>query len=197
MAPAPPSPPGPPALRSFASGLAEGLLSTALTRCKIPLGSSFLKLYHSKLFRSAVDTADEVTDISLSASCHPPTSPRGSPRGSPSSTCRPASRSSQRTVESDSLEESPKLQIKEDKLKLWTIVGSIWDQWHFLCEILGPRKLYKMWHKFRMLKSGNFKNFLIRIEHLFYNYKSSTVFFLKDMSLHKIFVQDYRDYALW
>ena len=40
MPPAPPSPPGPPALRSFASGLAEGLLSTALTRSVVSSSTS-------------------------------------------------------------------------------------------------------------------------------------------------------------
>ena len=55
MAPPPPSPPGPPALRDFAGGLAEGLLTTALTR-------------------HTVDTADEVTELAtdMSASARPP-----------------------------------------------------------------------------------------------------------------------------
>ena len=45
-----------------------------------------------------MDTADEVKDISLSTSV------------------RPSSRSSQRTVESDSLEDSPKVQLNKRKI---------------------------------------------------------------------------------
>lgn len=85
-----PSPPGPPAVRSYASNIVEGLLSQM-----------------GKEVSRGVDTADDVTDISMSFDTdiqgkglrnnpHPNISPR------------PTSRSSQRTVESDSLEDSPK-----------------------------------------------------------------------------------------
>ena len=85
-----PSPPGPPAVRSYASNIVDGLLSQ--------MGREVSK---------GVDTADDVTDISMSfdTDIHS----RGLRNNAPTNTSpRPTSRSSQRTVESDSLEESPK-----------------------------------------------------------------------------------------
>ena len=75
------SPPGPPHVRSYASNIVSGLLSD--------LGREV----------TATDTADEVTDISASIDLEDRRQRR---RHSPG---RPSSRSSQRTVESDSLED--------------------------------------------------------------------------------------------
>lgn len=85
-----PSPPGPPAVRSYASNIVEGLLSQ--------MGKEVSK---------GVDTADDVTDISMSFDTD--IQGRGLRNNPQTSTSpRPSSRSSQRTVESDSLEDSPK-----------------------------------------------------------------------------------------
>ena len=154
--------------------------------------------------RSVVDTADEVTDISLSTSCQPPHSPKvldtwnliletwylileawllkldtwssilearylkldtwnlileiwnlilepwysitypSSLKVSPSTSCRPASRSSQRTVESDSLEESPKLQMKEQILK-WAEFWGLGVPCVHTCEKIGILKWAVVW----------------------------------------------------
>ena len=83
-----PSPPGPPAVRSYASNIVDGLLSQ--------MGKEVSK---------GVDTADDVTDISMSFDTD--IQGRGL-RNNPHTSPRPSSRSSQQTVESDSLEESPK-----------------------------------------------------------------------------------------
>ena len=77
------SPPGPAHVRSYASNIVSGLLSD--------LGR--------EVTATAVDTADEVTDISASIDLEDRRQRR---RHSPG---RPSSRSSQRTVESDSLED--------------------------------------------------------------------------------------------
>ena len=85
-----PSPPGPPAIRSYASNIVEGLLSRM-----------------GKEVSRGVDTADDVTDIFMSFD----TDIQGRElRNNPqtNNSPRPTSRSSQRTVESDSLEDSPK-----------------------------------------------------------------------------------------
>ena len=78
------SPPGPPHVRSYASNIVSGLLSD--------LGREVT---------ATVDTADEVTDISASIDLEDRRQRR-----------RPSSRSSQRTVESDSLEDQ---QEEEEK----------------------------------------------------------------------------------
>ena len=74
------SPPGPPHVRSYASNIVSGLLSD--------LGREVT---------ATVDTADEVTDISASIDMED--------RRQAERPGRPSSRSSQRTVESDSLED--------------------------------------------------------------------------------------------
>ena len=76
------SPPGPAHVRSYASNIVSGLLSD--------LGR--------EVTASAVDTADEVTDISASIDMED--------RRQAGRPGRPSSRSSQRTVESDSLEDT-------------------------------------------------------------------------------------------
>ena len=95
-----PSPPGPPALRSYAGNIVEGLLSQM-----------------GKEVSRGVDTADDVTDISMSFDTDiQGRGLRNNPRTNNSH--RPTSRSSQRTVESDSLEDSPKKSESEDTLVL-------------------------------------------------------------------------------
>ena len=78
------SPPGPPHVRSYDSNIVSGLLSD--------LGREV----------TATDTADEVTDISASMELE---ERREAGRAEKHSPGRPSSRSSGRTVESDSLED--------------------------------------------------------------------------------------------
>ena len=82
--PGPPGPPGPAHVRSYASNMVSGLLSQLGRQVGREAG--------------AVDTADEVTDISASIDMED--------RRQAGRLGRPSSRSSQRTVESDSLEDT-------------------------------------------------------------------------------------------
>ena len=91
--PGPPGPPGPAHVRSYASNMVSGLLSQLGRQVGREAG--------------AVDTADEVTDIDISASTDMEGGRQQGCRGG-----RPGSRSSQRTVESDSLEENQEAEGK-------------------------------------------------------------------------------------